>query len=239
MELQTLLSPKICALLKELGVTSVLELQTKGAAFVYRELQVRQQGLTQAIYWRLAALEMGRHLSEIDAAEKKLLATILKATPKTRLFPDKMQLTHYMTLALEEARCAQKENEVPVGAVAVYQGKVIARGHNRVVSNHFVGEHAEMIALREVGKILGNYRLEKVDLYVTVEPCMMCLGAITAARIGRLIYGVKEPKTGVTDHHGLFRCTHTAILGGVLAKESAALLQEFFQIRRQPAFMAI
>ncbi len=232
MELKKLLSPKICALLAELGVTSLSELRAKGAALLYRELQARQQGVTQAVYWRLAALEMGRDLSAIDIKEKKRLATILKATPKTRLFPGNMVLAHYMTMALEQARSAQKENEVPVGAVAVYQGEVISRGHNQVVKNCFVGDHAEMMVLREVGQILGNYRLKKVDLYVTVEPCMMCLGAIAAARIGRLIYGAKEPKTGATNHYALFHPIQTAILGGVLAEESTALLQEFFQARR-------
>jgi tRNA(adenine34) deaminase len=144
-------------------------------------------------------------------------------------------------LWMEEAlRCAQRAletGEVPVGAVVVRAGQVIGRGWNRCISNSDPTAHAEVIALREAGKIASNYRLEGCDLFATIEPCAMCAGALIHARIRRLVYGADDVKAGavksamqVVNHP---RANHTIeVRAGVLAGRSAEMLQAFFRSRR-------
>ena len=127
--------------------------------------------------------------------------------------------------------------EVPVGAVVVREGQVVGRGFNAPIAQHDPSAHAEMAALRDAGRQLGNYRLPGCSLYVTLEPCVMCAGAIQHARIERVVYGAPDPKTGacgsVVDLFAEARLNHHAtVVGGVLAAESVALLQRFFACRR-------
>ncbi len=143
----------------------------------------------------------------------------------------------FMEQALAEAALAAEEGEVPVGAVVVAEGEVIARAHNRPIATNDPTAHAEVLALRAAGK-LGNYRLPGCDLYVTLEPCAMCVGALMQARIRRLIYGAADPKGGaVVSCLRLLESSHwnhgVEVTGGVLAEESAALLQRFFALRRE------
>lgn len=143
----------------------------------------------------------------------------------------------WMTLALEQARLGALAGEVPVGAVVVKDGTVIGRGHNRNVSDHDPSAHAEIIALRDAAKTLGNHRLEGCTLYVTLEPCAMCAGAICHARIQHLVFGATDPKAGaagsVTDLFALPSLNHhTQVTAGVQADEAATLLQDFFRARR-------
>lgn len=142
-----------------------------------------------------------------------------------------------MRLALEQAHQAQVAGEVPVGAVVVKDGEVIGRGYNSPISTHDPSAHAEIIALRDAAKRLGNYRLNDCRLYVTLEPCVMCSGAIFHARITEVIYGATDPKTGVAGSimnlYELSRLNHhTVVRGGVMASECSALLQQFFASRR-------
>ena len=145
----------------------------------------------------------------------------------------------FMEVALAEASAATDEGEVPVGAVVVDpEGQIIARGHNRPVGLHDPSAHAEILALRAAGERLGNYRLTGCDLYVTLEPCAMCVGAIVHARIRRLIYGAADPKGGaVVSTLQLMDSPHwnhkVEIEAGLFAEESAALLREFFAVRRE------
>jgi tRNA(adenine34) deaminase len=146
----------------------------------------------------------------------------------------------FMQLALVQAQAAAQAGEVPVGAVVVHQGQVIASGHNSPVSSCDPSAHAEMNALRAAALALGNYRLDECTLYVTLEPCVMCSGAALHARLKRVVYGANEPKTGaagsvlnVFEHPQLNH--HTQITRGVLAAECAALLQIFFEQRRHEA----
>ena len=144
---------------------------------------------------------------------------------------------HFMGLALAEARAAADTGEVPVGAVVVHEGRVIATGRNAPVQTHDPSAHAEMVALRAAAQALGNYRLEGCSLYVTLEPCAMCSGAMLHARLQRVVYGAPDPKTGaagsVLNLFGEPRLNHqTAVQGGVRAQEGAALLQSFFKARR-------
>ena len=146
----------------------------------------------------------------------------------------------WMEEALREAQRAQALGEVPIGAVVVCDGRVIGRGCNRPITENDPTAHAEILALREAGRALGNYRLENCDLFVTVEPCAMCAGAITHARIRRLIYGAEDPKAGgvtsvivVLNHQGLNH--QVEVTSGVLAARSREMLQAFFREKRGDA----
>ncbi|MEE9142241.1 MAG: tRNA adenosine(34) deaminase TadA, partial [Gammaproteobacteria bacterium] len=139
--------------------------------------------------------------------------------------------------ALELARQAEAEGEVPVGAVVVKDGEVIGEGSNRPIATHDPTAHAEIIAMRAAANSLGNYRLTGVSLYVTIEPCPMCAGAMVHSRVGRLVYGAADPRAGAAGT--AFNLTGSETLnhridttGGVLAEECCALLTEFFASRR-------
>lgn len=143
----------------------------------------------------------------------------------------------FMQAALDLAAQAALAGEVPVGAVVISAGVIIGRGYNQPITRSDTSAHAEIMALREAGKTLGNYRLTDCDLYVTLEPCVMCAGAIMQARIRRVVYGASDPKTGacgsVIDLFAQTRLNHHAVVsGGVLADAAVVLLQEFFAKRR-------
>ena len=145
-----------------------------------------------------------------------------------------------MREALSIARDAAARGEVPVGAVVVRDGVVIGRGGNSPIAHNDPTAHAEIAALREAGRALGNYRLPGCTLYVTLEPCAMCAGAIMHARIARLVFGASDPKTGacgsVVDLFAEPRLNHHAqVTGGIAAGEGAALLGSFFASRRRSA----
>jgi tRNA(adenine34) deaminase len=143
----------------------------------------------------------------------------------------------YMRHALELAQRAAGEGEVPVGAVVVHEGRVVGEGWNRPIGASDATSHAETEAIRAACKALGNYRIPGASLYVTLEPCVMCSGAIMHARIGRVVFGASDPKTGacgsVVDLFAEQRLNHHATVEpGVLAEESVALLKSFFAGRR-------
>jgi tRNA(adenine34) deaminase len=143
----------------------------------------------------------------------------------------------FMRAALDLASEAAAAGEVPVGAVVVKDGEIIGRGYNRPITTSDPTAHAEIIALREAASALGNYRLTGCELYVTLEPCAMCVGAMVHARLARIVYGAMDPKTGACgsivdlpglatfNHHGRFE-------GGVLADECSGVLKRFFAERR-------
>lgn len=146
----------------------------------------------------------------------------------------------FMQRALTLAAAGAAHNEVPVGAVVVRDGEIIGEGFNQPISRHDPTAHAEIMALRDAAQRLGNYRLPDCTLYVTVEPCAMCAGAIQHARIARVVYGTSEPKTGacgsVVDLFAEAKLNHHAdVEGGLLAEESARLISGFFQRRRSEA----
>jgi tRNA(adenine34) deaminase len=148
-----------------------------------------------------------------------------------------MTAEDFMREALGLAAQAAAAGEVPVGAVVVCEGRVVGRGSNRPISSRDPTAHAEIVALREAARALDNYRLTGCELYVTLEPCAMCVGAMVHARLARIVYGAKDPKTGACgsivdlpaiahwNHHGLFT-------GGVLAAECGDALRRFFAERR-------
>lgn len=143
----------------------------------------------------------------------------------------------YMRLALEQAQQAWNLGEVPVGAVVVKDGEVIAVGCNQPIGKHDPTAHAEIVALRAAAEKLGNYRLPGCELYVTLEPCVMCSGAMMHARLAKVVFGAADPKTGACGSVvNLFEQEqlnhHTEIEGGVLADECGAMLKQFFAARR-------
>ena len=142
-----------------------------------------------------------------------------------------------MQEALALARQAAAIGEVPVGAVVVREGAIVGRGHNQPISGHDPSAHAEIMALRDAAQHLGNYRLPDCDLYVTLEPCCMCAGAIMHARIAHVVFGAADPKTGacgsIVDLFAESRLNfHTAVSSGLLIDESSMLLKDFFALRR-------
>lgn len=149
-----------------------------------------------------------------------------------------------MRAALDMAREAERAGEVPVGAVVVdAAGRILGRGFNRCISDHDPTGHAEIVALRDAASTVGNYRLPGLALYVTLEPCVMCMGAMLHARLARVVYGASDPKTGacgsVLDVPSLARLNHhTTVVGGVMGSQCATLLQDFFKARRQAAKQA-
>jgi tRNA(adenine34) deaminase len=152
--------------------------------------------------------------------------------------PTEMTDEHYLRAAIDEALAAERDGEVPVGAVVVFEGAIVGRGNNRVLRDSDPTAHAEIVAMRAAGRALGNYRLEGCALYVTLEPCAMCAGAILHARIKRLVYAAADPKAGacgsvlsVMNHPQL---NHKAeVNAGLLAEECGAMLTNFFRARRQ------
>jgi len=143
----------------------------------------------------------------------------------------------FMQTALDEARAAEARGEVPVGCVIVCDGAVVARAGNRTLADRDPTAHAELIALRAAAAAIGSERLTDCDLYVTLEPCTMCVGAISFARIRRLYFGAPDPKGGAVEHGVRFfaapTCHHRPdVYGGIAEQESAELLKAFFAQRR-------
>lgn len=144
----------------------------------------------------------------------------------------------FMRAALALAQEAARRGEVPIGAVVVLDGAVVGEGFNQPISAHDPTAHAEIVALREAARRVGNYRLTGADLFVTIEPCQMCVGAMVHARIARVVYGAVEPRAGAVEsamraHEHPALNHRMAALGGVLEPECRALLQEFFRGRRK------
>ena len=144
---------------------------------------------------------------------------------------------HFMQLALAEAKSSAETGEVPIGAVMIHAGAVLARSGNRTIRDNDPTAHAEIVVIREMAQIVHNYRLAGATLYVTIEPCAMCAGAIIQARISRVVYGADDPKGGA--FRSCFQILTNAqlnhqveVTSGVLAADSASLLQQFFAARR-------
>jgi tRNA(adenine34) deaminase len=144
---------------------------------------------------------------------------------------------HFMQLALAEAYASADADEVPIGALLIFDGQVLARAGNRTIRDNDPTAHAEMVVIRESARVLGNYRLADTTLYVTLEPCAMCAGAIVQARIPRLVYAADDPKGGA--FRSCFEILTSSklnhrveVTSGVLASDAASLLQSFFASRR-------
>ncbi|GAA4819211.1 tRNA-specific adenosine deaminase [Marinicella pacifica] len=143
----------------------------------------------------------------------------------------------FMLLALQQAKLAAELGEVPVGAVVVYENSIIARAHNQQITTQNPTAHAEVLVLEQAAQVVENYRLPGCTLYVTLEPCLMCVGAMVHARIERLVYGAADPKTGMAGTvDNLFEQPYhnhrISYDGGIMAEKCGQLLQDFFKARR-------
>lgn len=192
----------------------------------------------------MASPSYRRGSPEAVAAKIKLVNGPASAILKTEFNPSGSSPPAdelWMQEALNAAQRALEMNEVPVGAVVVSEGQIIAQGWNRNIANHDPTAHAEIVALRAAGEALGNHRLGNCELFVTIEPCAMCVGALIHARIRRLVYGADDPKAGAV-HSALTVLNHPRlnhqmeVVRGVLAGRCSELVQTFFRERRAQVF---
>lgn len=232
------LAPKTVAALHRLGIRTLEELRQTGAVQTFLLLKASGLTLTKSTLWQLESLLDGTPPQEMSQAHKARLLAELKNHPPVAAFPPQGEMAHFMGLALEQAKLSALMGEIPVGAVIVSDGKIIASAHNTCIADCNVSRHAEINALAQAGSEMQNYRLDGCDIYITLEPCAMCASALIQARIRRVIYGVAEPKTGAAGSIvNLFADkrlnTHTAIRGGILQEECRAVLSRFFQNKRK------
>lgn len=231
------LAPKVISTLADCGIHSIADLQAVNPCYAFLLLKDSGLTITQSVFWQLVSLCTMKMPHQLTETERNLWQQQLKEYPPVRRFPDEDEMQRYMQAALNQAMQAAMIGEIPVGAVIVYQNQIIASSYNRCISDHNISHHAEIQALAKAGQYLDNYRLENCDLYVTLEPCSMCAGAIIQARIKRLIYAAAEPKTGAAGSiinlfNNKMLNNHTAVHGGILSKQSVKLLQDFFQKKR-------
>ncbi|MBD0765114.1 MULTISPECIES: tRNA adenosine(34) deaminase TadA [Neisseria] len=232
------LAPKTLAALHRLGIRTLADLRQTGAVQTFLLLKASGLTLTKSTLWQLESLLNGTLPQEITQHDKTRLLTELKNHPPVAAFPPQGEMAHFMGLALEQAKLSALMGEIPVGAVIVSDGKIIASAHNTCIADCNVSRHAEINALAQAGSEMQNYRLDGCDIYITLEPCAMCASALIQARIKRVIYGAVEPKTGAAGSIvNLFADkrlnTHTAIRGGILQEECRSVLSCFFQNKRK------
>lgn len=223
--------------LASIDIHHIDSLQETGAVQAYLQLRAGGHSVTLQVLYTLEAAIRGGQLSQLSAEDRNVLQQALKDHPPVRLPPPAVQAEYFMDMALCQADLAEKEGEVPIGAVVVYQKKIIATGYNQPISQHNPSAHAEISAISAAAKSLRNYRLIGCDLYVTLEPCTMCAGAIIQSRLDRVIFGAKEYKSGAAGSIiNLFANrllnSHTAVFGGIREEVCRQKLQTFFKLRR-------
>ncbi|MCP1660210.1 tRNA adenosine(34) deaminase TadA [Neisseria perflava] len=231
------LAPKTLSALQKMGIVMLEDLRTQGAVKAFLLLKAAGLTLTNSTLWQLAALCDGADVHEMEAEQKEKLRQAVKNHPPVALFPRPSEMVDFMRTALQQAHMAAQIGEIPVGAVVVKDGAIIAAAHNSCIQDCNISHHAEIRALAQAGAALGNYRLDGCDVYVTLEPCAMCASAMIQARVARVVFGAAEPKTGaagsVLDVFGNRALNkHTAVQGGILEEECQAILQQFFAQKR-------
>lgn len=219
--------------LKSIGIDDIATLNKLGAVKVFLLLRKSKMTVTNSILWKLDSVARGVSLVDIDEFRKNKLLMDVKNSPPVDLFPDIHVMKKFMNEALNEAKIALAHNEVPVGSVIVYKNTIISRAYNQTIYKNSIENHAEIIAIRKASDYLKSYRLDECDIYVTLEPCIMCAGAIINSRIRRLIFGLQDFKTGVAGSViNIFENSKlnkfTSVLFGINKTESKKLLQHFF-----------
>lgn len=232
------LPPAAIQWLLQLGICTREQLLQNGSVTTFLQLKAAGHTVTRRLLYALEAAARGIHWSALADADRVRLDQQLASHPPVALPPTAEEITGFMHEAMLQASLAAKNGEVPVGAVVVRHGQIIGRGFNQPVGLCDPSAHAEMQALRDAARHQGNYRLDGCDLYVTLEPCAMCSGAILHARIARVLYGASEPRTGAAGSVlNLFAMPqinhHTAIWGGQQAEACSQQLSDFFRQRRQ------
>lgn len=231
------LAPKVIAVLAGLQIYTVEDVQAACPCRVFLLLKKSGLSVTLSVFWQLVAVSLQKHVSDLSDGERAAWQKKLQEMPPVAVFPPLEEQRGFMQAALVQAALAAEAGEVPVGAVVVHRGKIVAQAYNRCVADCNVSHHAEILALAQAGRVLGSYRLNECDVYVSLEPCAMCAGALMQARVARVIFAASEPKTGAAGSVvNLFANktlnAHTAVSGGVLADEAQAILQRFFQKKR-------
>ena len=224
--------------LAHFGIRNAQDLRHADPCRVFLLLK-QNGGITKRVFWQLAALAQGlEHTAQLSDSARAVWEQRLRDCPPVALFPPPNEMEKWMRVALLEAKRAGEAGEIPVGAVVVHKGNIIAGAGNACIARNSVGAHAEILALEKAGKMLHNYRLNDCDVYVSLEPCCMCASALIQARVRRVIYAAPEPKTGaagsITNLFALKTLNaHTAVLGGIMAEQSQELMRSFFRQRRQ------
>ena len=231
------LAPKVVAVLADLQIYTVEDVQAACPCRVFLLLKKSGLSVTLSVFWQLVALSLQKHVSDLSDGERAAWQKKLQEMPPVAVFPPLEEQRGFMQAALVQAALAAEAGEVPVGAVVVHRGKIVAQAYNRCVADCNVSHHAEILALAQAGQVLGSYRLNECDVYVSLEPCAMCAGALIQARVARVIFAASEPKMGAAGSVvNLFANktlnAHTAVSGGVLADEAQVILQQFFQKKR-------
>ena len=227
------LAPKVVAVLAGLQIYTVEDVQAACPCRVFLLLKKSGLSVTLSVFWQLVAVSLRKNVSELSDSERTEWQQKLQEMPPVAVFPPLEEQQKFMQAALA-AECG----EVPVGAVVVHRGNIVAQAYNRCVADCNVSHHAEILALAQAGQVLGSYRLNECDVYVSLEPCAMCASALMQARVARVIFAASEPKMGAAGSVvDLFANkvlnAHTAVSGGVLADEAQAILQQFFQNKRK------
>ncbi|WP_338809568.1 tRNA adenosine(34) deaminase TadA [Neisseria leonii] len=237
MPFQTTFAPSTLAALHRIGIRSRQDLQAAGAVHTFLLLKASGCTFTRSILWQLAAETDGITADSLTQADKQRLLDEVRRHPPVALPPGDAEAARHMRHALEQAAAAATAGEIPVGAVVVQNGRIIAAAHNQSITRRDISAHAEIRALAAAGAALGNYRLDGCDVYITLEPCAMCSSALIQARVRRVIYGAAEPRTGAAGSViNLFAegrlNRHTAVFGGIEAEACRRQLQDFFRNRR-------
>lgn len=232
------LPPQVLTALANLHIYTQTDLCSFDPCHAFLLLKQSLNGITQSVFWQMVSLCEHTQPSNLSETQRSYWQQRLYNFPPVAHFPSIEKMNKFMNLALKQAQLAAENHEVPVGAVIVYENRIIAASHNACISQHSSCYHAEIQALIQAGQVLHNYRLNHCDLYVSLEPCAMCASAIIQSRIHRLIFAATEPKTGAAGSViNLFNNKklnkHTAVYGGILAQESQQLLQTFFQQQRK------
>ncbi|OWY38776.1 tRNA adenosine(34) deaminase TadA [Xenophilus sp. AP218F] len=231
------LPPAAIDWLRDIGIRSQADLRQRGVVLAFLQLKASGKTATRRLLFALEAAARGAHWNTLSEDDKQALQRQLAAHPPVALPPSAEEQQDYLIEAMRLADLAAGEGEVPVGAVVVKNGAIIGRGYNQPIGRRDPSAHAEMQALRAAAQTLGNYRLDGCDLYVTLEPCPMCAGAILHARVARVIYAAADAKTGAAGSvANLFAEPrlnhHTAVFSGTLADRCAAQLSAFFRQKR-------
>jgi tRNA(Arg) A34 adenosine deaminase TadA len=220
--------------LEHLNLASTELIRQHGYLEVYSQLKLAFPSMNYQALYDLYCLAQ-QSLCYTLAPEKQVaLRAEFKAMTPRHVWLQSDTIKHFLTAAEEQAQLAVQHNEIPIGAVIVHQGKIIAQGYNRTRSDNNIMAHAEIVAILAAQQCLQNYRLNECDLYVTIEPCLMCSGAIINSRIKRVIYGACELKTGacISQHQVFYNKKtnhHTEVIGPIDQKYYGRLISDFFK----------
>lgn len=223
--------------LSQVGIDREDQLHQQNYLAVFAWLKDQFKSLNFNTLYDLYAITHNLPLNSLTTLQKSTIRHDFKQSLPCYLPPETNDITKFLDLAQKQGQIAATLNEIPIGACIVYQGNVIATGYNQVETKTNITLHAEIVAIEEASKKLGGVRLNECDLYVTIEPCLMCCGAIIASRVKRVIFGSIEPKTGAcVSQYQVFENKehnhHTQVIGPVDNQKYARELKEFLQNKR-------